>query len=39
MLVGQDHMLLGKDHAGGEETCVGGNIIMVAKDDVGGGRC
>ena len=42
MLVGKDHMLLGKDHAGGEGSCVGGtlfNFIMVAKDHVGGGRC
>ena len=23
MLVGKDHMLLGEDHAGGEESCVG----------------
>ena len=22
MLVGKDHMLLGKDHAGGEESCA-----------------
>ena len=39
MLVGKDHMLLGKDHACGEESCVGGKYFMVAKDHVGGGRC
>ena len=34
MLVGKDHMLLGKDHAGEEEPCVGG------KNDHGGkGSC
>ena len=24
--MGKDHLLLGKDHAGGEESCVGGNF-------------
>ena len=38
MLVGKDHMLLGKDHAGGEESCVGGisswrqRILWVVED-------
>ena len=35
MLVGKDHMLLGKDHAGGEESCVGGKYHHGGKGSCG----
>ena len=35
MLVGNDHMLLGKDHAGGEESCVGGKYHHGGKGSCG----
>ena len=35
MLVGKDHMLLGKDHAGEEGSCWWGKIMLVGKDRVG----
>ena len=43
MLVGKDHMLLGKESERimlvEKNHELVGNIIMVAKDHVGGGRC
>ena len=35
MLVGKDHMLLGKDHAGGEQACVGGKYHHGGKGSCG----
>ena len=35
MLVGKDHMLLGKDHAGEEESCVGGKYHHGGKGSCG----
>ena len=35
MLVGKDHMLLGEDHAGGEESCVGGQYHHGGKVSCG----
>ena len=35
MLVGKDHMLLVKDHAGGKESCVGGKYHHGGKGSCG----
>ena len=35
MPVGKDDMLLGKDHAGGEESCVGGTYHHGGKGSCG----
>ena len=35
MQVGKDHILLEKDHAGGEESCVGGKYHHGGKGSCG----